>query len=162
MSGTKKLLIVIGSICLVLVAGISLVIIGGEVYRFFHPYLDREVSGPVTITMDWVEITPKKPLRAERQIQYLTLDMAEAFTPDYKLGGMRFADGAIAIPEVELIDQSGRTYSLNHSGMNEKGIVFFMPDLPKDRLYSVVRIRSDKPIKVSRIYWRCYNQWDVS
>ena len=158
----KKLLIVAGAACLLTIAGIGGVFLVAEVYRYFHPYLDRTISGPVTITQEWTEIVPNEPLKAERQIQYLTLDVAEPFEPDYDSWGLRLPDGAIVVPEVQLIDQNGNIYKLTSPALDNKGIGLRLRDLPKDRVYRAVRIRADKPIKVSRIYWHCYNQRDVS
>ncbi len=43
MSATKRLLIVAGFVCLVPVVAGGYVMLG-NVYRFFHPYLNREVK----------------------------------------------------------------------------------------------------------------------
>jgi hypothetical protein len=158
LSTTKKLFIVAGVVGLVLIMGVGIF----PLYRLFDPYSDRELSGPVTISSEWTEIIPKEPLKAERQIQYLTLDIADAFLPDYDLGKVKLSNGALVLPEVQLEDDKGTTYNLDRSGIDQKGMVFFMHELPKDKRYRVVRVRSATPIRCSRIYWRSYNQWDVS
>jgi hypothetical protein len=131
-------------------------------YRLFNPYLDREIAGPTTISSEWLEIMPEQPLRVERQIQYLTLDVADPFEPVYDNWSLRLNDGSVVRPEVQLVDEHGSVYNLTSPALDNKGIAFGNSDLPSDRVYPVVRIRSDKPIKLSRIYWHCYNQWDVS
>jgi hypothetical protein len=158
---TKKVLLLVGLICLVPVVIVGLYM-SVDLYHFFNPYLDREISGPMTISSQWIEIVPKKPLSVQRQIQYMILDVIDPFDPDYDQWSLRLQDGSIVTPEVQLVDESGNTYNLTSPALDSKGIGFRNSELPKDRAYRAVRIRSNKPIKLSRIYWRCYNQWDVS
>jgi hypothetical protein len=146
----------------VITVGLVVAIGAGPVYRFFNPYLDQSISGPVIASTEWLEITPKVPLRAQRQIQRVMIDIAEPLKPDYKASVMHTQDGMVIILEVQLVDEGGRTYPLDHIGMDETGMAFFMPELPRDTSFGVVRIRANRPIKLSRIYWHCYNQWDVS
>ena len=159
----KSVLIVSGLLVLVgvLAIGIGNLSMTGQIYRFFNPYLDREIAGPTTISSEWLEIVPKEPLRTERQIQYLILDVADSFEPVYESWLLRMKDGSLVQPRVQLIDESGNSYDLTSPALDEKGIGFKNADLPRDRTYPRVRIRSDKPIHLSRIYWRCYNQQDL-
>lgn len=157
----KTIALVVGSICLVPIAIFGFLKLG-EVYRLFNPYLDREIVGPTTVSSEWLEIKPKQPLSVERQIQYLILDVADPFEPVYEQWSLRLRDGTVVKPEVQLVDENGGVYDLTSPALDNKGIGFRNSDLPRDRVYRKVRIRSDKPIRLSRIYWRCYNQWDVS
>ena len=159
------LLITLAAIGLAFIIFISM-----EIFRTVNPYLDREVSGPLTITSEWKEIVPEAPLRAERQAQYLSIETTKSFDPDYKLWGIRLPDGSVFVPEVQLIDQDGNIHNLKSSSFELadrnrtdiiSGIGFSAKDLPKDRHYKMVRIRSEKPLSISRITWRCYNQWDI-
>jgi hypothetical protein len=140
-----------------------------KVYRMFNPYLDREIGGAVTLTSEWLEITPQEPLRPERQVQYLYVDTPEPFDPDYQSWGIRFPDGSVIVPEVQLIDQQGNVYNLKASSFSladstrtdiVSGIGFRARGVPQDRVYPKVRIRSDKPIRASRIIWRSYDPRD--
>ena len=102
----KIILLVLGLVCLIPAAffGLSKM---GEIYRLFNPYLDREIAGPTTISSEWLEIVPKQPLRVERQIQYMILDVADPFEPLYDKWSLRLRDGSVVKPEVQLIDEDG-------------------------------------------------------
>lgn len=161
-SDRKQLSTAIGLISLFI-----LVIALHSIYRRLYPYLDREIMGPVTVFTEWLEITPKKPLVPERRIHEIFLKSAGGYEPDYKGWGLRLPDGTVLTPEVQLVDQYGGVYQLKFGVLDETGISFTFRDpvsheeiLPTDRTYRAVRIRSSKPIKFSRVVWRCYNPWD--
>ena len=40
---------------------------------FRNPYIDRELSGPVTLNGEWLELVPKEPLKVEHDTQEVTL-----------------------------------------------------------------------------------------
>ncbi|HKQ54028.1 MAG TPA: hypothetical protein VJT74_16750 [Pyrinomonadaceae bacterium] len=73
---------------------------------------------------------------------------------------VRLKDGTIVKPEVQLVDQYGNVFDAGvqmaaSPSDNNGSITGYVPRLPRDRLYTKVRVRSDKPLKVSRIFWRC-------
>ncbi len=159
----KTILLVVGLVCLIPAAlfGLSRI---GEIYRLFNPYLDTEIAGPTTISSEWLEIVPKQPLRAERQIKnfIIVFDKSQSYEPLEGTYGVRLPDGSIAVPEVQLVDESAHIHVLTPIGVSADGVVFRDEDSREGSVYRAVKVRSSKPIKVSRIYWRCYNQWDVS
>jgi hypothetical protein len=163
---TKVALMAIG-VGLLIPVIVGAIIVSKSIYRFIHPYLDREIAGQTTISHQWLEITPEQPLRPERQVQYLYIHTAP-FDPDYRAWGIRFPDGSVVTPEVQLVDQDGSLYSLKSSSFsledrtrsNIVSGIGFKADIPKDKVYRTVRIRSDKPITVSSIVWRCYDPRD--
>jgi len=166
---TKDTLLIAGMICLIPLV-VFVTVVASNLYRsIFNPYLDYDVARDVTISSDWVEITLERPLEAERQIQYLIIDITTPYKPDYQSWGLRLSDGSVVTPQIQLVDEQGNVYDLTHNALDEKSIGFSKRDpvshaidLPKGRKYPKVRIRCDKPIHCSRIYWHCYNQWDVS
>src|SRR5215471_8817991 len=82
------------------------------VYRaLFSPYLDSRLSGPLTVTPQWLEITPKVPLRVERQIQLIILDFAQPMVPDDRSRGVLLDNQPVEI-EAELIDDYGNVFKL--------------------------------------------------
>ena len=130
-----------------------------------YPDLDRDISGPVTITSEWFEITPQEPLKPEREVQNVIV----WFAIPYQTGNppaLIFEDGATVTPEVQLVDRQGNTFNLRASAAASTGFGYrccdgvFDKELPKDRTYRSVRIRSARPIQASKIVWRCYNPWD--
>jgi hypothetical protein len=142
-----------------------------KIYRSLNPYLDRQIADSLTLSSDWREIKPEKPLEIERQVQYLYVHTAETFPINSTSGfrEIRLADGSTVRIEAELIDEQGRSYPLEPSSFSladrtrtdiGSGVGFNYRDLPRDRAYSVVRLRSNKPIQLSKVIWRNYNQWD--
>ena len=164
---TKIILLVVGLVLVIPVAFFSFSKLG-EIYRLFNPYLDQEIAGPTIVSSEWLEFVPKRPLKVERQIQMIVLDLDKSITLERDGAGLVLPDGSVVTPEVQIIGDDGKTYSLNHpsSWSNPQTgttyVEFSLPDLPKDRAYSKVRIRADKPVRCKRIFWRNYNQWDVS
>lgn len=123
-----------------------------------NPFIDRKLSGRVTLTSEWFELTPAKPLKIARDTHELTL------FPDPPIPDGRPA----AEIEAELIGSDGITYhsrpgiSQALSGKLEitsRSLVF--KDLPDDVTYSKVRIKSSTPYPVSKILWSCYNWGEV-
>jgi hypothetical protein len=134
------------------------------IYGFFRPYQDREIMGSATISSSWLEIVPKEPLRAEQVVQQVVLYVRKPVKQARDSWELILPDGSQTIPEVELVDQDGRTYYLTEPsaiaspGSDEafqRG--FGAWQLPKDKVYRLVRLRSDKPIPVSKIVWRSYD-----
>src|SRR2546421_9523718 len=104
MSPTKTFFTLLGGITLV-VAFIAYDILKS-------PYLDRDISGPITISSEWSELTPNKPLKADRDIQELTLDFGEPVTPNYETWSVSLADGSVTRPEAQIIDEQGNVFKL--------------------------------------------------
>lgn len=137
------------------------VFIAVKLYRVSNPYLDREISGPVTLTSEWIEIVPEEPLRPEREVQKILLDFAQPYESDHDAWKIRFPDGSLVAPEVQLIDKNGNVFTSSKvASLGQTGMGLRMSSLPQDRVYLKLRLRSDKPIAISRIIWRCYDPRD--
>jgi hypothetical protein len=132
-----------------------------------YPYIDRELSGPITLKLDWLEFTPKEPLKAERNTQEVTLfpDPPIQMVDD-PIGKASLvpSDGRSADIEAELIDTNGKIYR-SRPGLSERmtgnlkvtSRSLNFKDLPHDVTYKTVRIRSSAPYPVKGMLWRCYN-----
>lgn len=137
-----------------------------RIYRWFNPYLDQPLAGPTTITAEWLEITPKSPLRISRQRHLLSLDLDKSIRTGTRDAGLKLPDDSIVRPQVELISDDGKTYELNKPSLFDsktRGTLAYFTsyDLTDDKTYVKVRIRSDKPFRCNRIFWRNYNLWDA-
>lgn len=159
------LIILVVLVCLVAV-GFFTLSITAKLYRWYDPYLDQELAGPTTITSQWLEITPKSPLRVERQRHMVVLDLDKSIQSEREGSGLVLPDGSIVRPQIELFDKDGETYELNVpslflSNTGEILAYFSGSDLPKDKTYIKVRIRSDSPVRGNRVFWRNYNLWDA-
>lgn len=132
-------------------------------YLFRSPFLDREIKGQVTISSYWLEITPDKPLKPERDVEEVELSLEPPFIGDFESHKVRLPDGSLVLPEVQLIDQNGNTFNMKYRGFNGRMNIYFsnFDELPKDREYRTVRIRSEKPINCKKIYWSCYYTGDI-
>ena len=134
---------------------------------FRNPFIDRELSGPLTLKPEWLELTPIEPLRVERDTQQVTI------FPD---GPTKMVeDGFDLIPrnghpvhvEVELVDINGITHRSDGDEANLTGSrfvisrSFFFGKPSKDMTFKTVRVRSSVPFRASKIVWRCFNFSDV-
>jgi hypothetical protein len=132
-----------------------------------NPYVDRELSGPVTLTQEWMEFTPKEPLKAERDTQEIAL----LFDPPVKINPpirtSPYPEDVTYEIEAELVDSNDVThrsrpgYSASGNGDSYIRYSVGFNDLPKNVTYRIVRIRSRSPYPVQRILFRCYNWRDV-
>ena len=100
-------------------------------------------------------------MKPSRQNQYVVLDATPPFVVDEKTRGIRLPDGSIVTPEVQIVDQNGKIFNLTSwtlfsttSGVWRRG--FYLPALPQGRKYRTVRIRSERPITISKITWLCH------
>ena len=153
----KKLLIALGVLCII--ALIVLILY----WRLAPSTSNRDIAGSIEITSQWLEIKPEPPLNSSKKIQLVLLELAGDYTPDFQSQGIRFSDGLSVVPEVQLVDENGKVFPLklvmvNHRDRSGSSVMarvgFGAPDLPQDKDYRMVRIRSDKPIECSRIVWQ--------
>jgi hypothetical protein len=134
-------------------------------------YIDRELSGAVTLNQNWLELTPSPPLAIARDTHELTLfpnppiQMVDG--PPHK--GLIASDGRDADIEAELIGSNGLTYH-SRPGVSEtmtgdlkvdsRSLVF--ENLPGGVTYTRVRIKTSVPYPVKKILWRNYNWGSVN
>ena len=153
-------------ISLVTAVLIIAVVVSLLVYRRMGPLptlTDRDIAGATSINSEWVEIGPTPALESSGKQSLVILDLEGDYTPDFPAHMLRFPDGSLGTPEVQLVDPQGHVFPLqflmvhhrDRTGSNVMGGAGFgSPDLPTDRSYIKVRIRSDKPMKCSKIIWR--------
>src|SRR5438552_3496368 len=80
----------VGSICGVF----WLLFIGSCIVELATMHSDQQVSGEVTVSSEWIMITPKEPLKLRKQNQELVLDVAEPLMKDnLHLENIRLTDG---------------------------------------------------------------------
>jgi len=124
---------------------------------------DRDIAGPTGITSQWLEITPAPELKPSGKTCLVILELEGDYTPDFQAQMLRFPDGSLGMPEVQLVDRQGNIFPLHFLMVHHRdrtgssvmgGAGFGSPELPTDRSYGKVRVRSDKPIKCSKIIWR--------
>lgn len=143
-------------------------------WRFVNPYLDRDVSGARVITPQWTEIDIINPLKVERQIQNIVIEVDPTIKSSLPASmGLLLPDGKVVVPQIQLVDLDGKVYDLSLT--HQSGPLSFespskapwptgfstTQPLPRDKVFKAVRIRSDLTFRCARIYWRCYDPWDV-
>jgi hypothetical protein len=129
-------------------------------------YIDVQLSGPITLNQNWLELTPSKPLKIARDTHEIALfpnppiKMVDGPPPK---GGLIASDGRDAEIEAELVGGNGVTYH-SQPGYEQSmtGDLYVtrhsvdFKDLPSDITYTKVRIKSSVPYPVRTILWRNY------
>jgi hypothetical protein len=153
------------AVLVVCVSAVLFVFTAGRFYRWYDPYLDQELAGPTITSPQWLEITPESPLKITRRRHLVALDLDKSISTDQNGAGLILRDGSIVRPQVELVSEDGTTYELNQPSLftsNTETLAYFTgEELPKDKTYVRVRIRTDKPVRCKRIFWRNYNSWEA-
>jgi hypothetical protein len=151
---------------LAVVALFIVLVVAFLLYRRMGPLptpTDRDIAGPTAITSQWFEIGPTPALKPSGKTSFVILELEGDYTPDFQAQMLRFPDGSLGMPEVQLVDQQGHVFALHFLMVHHRdrtgskvmgGAGFGTPDLPTDRSYGKVRVRSNKPIKCSKLIWR--------
>ena len=152
-------LFVIAGIC-----GLSLLVVfGGLIYAIVSSNSEQIVSGPVTLSSEWTEFIPRKPLRPEKQWHNIVLDVdpTEGLVEDNLHDEhMQLANGVNLKPEIQLVDSQGNVFAMQVSrsavpSRYNNGLIGYVSNLPEDRVYTKVRVRSNAPVRLSKIVWHC-------
>jgi len=154
---------------LFIVAGIGglvlLVVVGGLIYGVVSADSEQIVSGPVVLSPQWQELVPPKALRPMKQSQEIVLDVepSEGLVADnLHEDRMQLANGVWLLPQIQLVDSQGNVFDAQVRrypvpSLYENGISGQVSNLPKDRNFAKVRVRSASPVRLSRIVWHCHN-----
>lgn len=143
-----------------------------KVARLLNPYSERELSGPVTLSKDWIEIEPKPALVIDRPVQEIVLELDKSIEVNVNTFDLVLPDGSLASPKVELVDQAGTVYDLSipSAAKTNQGKIWLRgygmgiqasSSLPRTTAFSKVRVRSDSPVFCSKILWRTYDPRDL-
>lgn len=151
------------------VAGVGalvlLVLVGGFIYGFATSDSEEIVSGPVSLSSQWTEFIPGKPLRPLKQSQEIVLDVdpSEGLIEDnLHLKRIQLSNGLLLRPQIQLVDSQGNVFDAEVSrypvpSLYKNGISGYVSSLPQDREFTKIRVRSDSPVRLSRIVWHCHN-----
>ena len=153
----------------ILVSSAAVCVVGILLVFFVYPrigplpnFTDRNITGATVITPEWLEITTPI-LKVVGKTPLVILELEGDYVPDFGARKLRYPDGTFSAPEVQLVDEHGNVFPLyllmaqhrDRTGSNTMGGAGFGSlDLPRDRNYVKLRIRSEKPMKVSKIIWR--------
>jgi hypothetical protein len=128
-------------------------------YCFWNKQRTREVASDLDISGDWVELTPRPPLKAQRHVQNLIV-LVDGYhrNPSDHPFRLHLPDGTTADLELVIVDEDGESFRLRPSVYAEGGVGYTRPHAPRPRLpggtsYPRVRMRSDKPFRASKVIW---------
>ena len=140
---------------------------GCEVVRFFSP-VDQIIATDFDVTPEWKEIKPEQPMTAPHRIKMIYLKVEGAKLPEAMVdqnantasrnwSALILPDGETAVPEVILIDESGREHVLHGSQESVDGRGYSADSTEMaDLKFVSLKIRSDVPFKASEVRWRAY------
>jgi hypothetical protein len=118
---------------------------------------------------EWLEIHPDPPLKVSRQVQRISIDVADVADWDMRLENASFVmpDGTPVKIDVELVATDGTRFTLDSVGLGP-GLTFSRRPLetgsagsriPQDLEFSTVRLRSDAPLKAGKLEWICITNY---
>ncbi len=138
--------------------GVCVLLFGLFIFIAVRSQSDREISGELVLSPEWVEITPDKPLSFPKRSQGMILDVAEPLGQDNQnWARVRLADGTLIRPELQLVERDGSVTDVELLRGHGNDVGGFVRRLPEGRVYTKVRVRCDRPLRVSRIIW---HSWD--
>lgn len=129
----------------------------------------REIASNVRISGEWTEIIPLSPMKINRRFQLIGLHVYGAYIPiESHEDGFYLPDGVEVRPEVRISDTNGNWYSLEGGGftLGEGGGEFqnisradykAYPNLPQDKQFRSIRLRSETPFVCRKIVWQNYD-----
>jgi hypothetical protein len=119
---------------------------------------DHLLARNLRVSQEWIEITVSPPLSPRYRSQSIKLKL-DNFSWDSNSNSfaIRLPDGSVITPEIEIYDEDGNKFELQHSGFSSKyydAVVFRPPaKLPTDRKYTRLRIRSAVAFACDEISW---------
>lgn len=146
----------------ILICIVCIIFMGMFFYVTTHLDTDEEISGPIRISPEWLEIKPNAPLKPSRQIQEIVLILDESLILNNNhLEELQLANGKIIDLQVQILDQYGNTFDATVKRFPQpsrypNGISCQFPRLPQDRVYRSVRLKSDVPIQCNKVIWHCH------
>lgn len=138
---------------------------------FFHETLKNVVlARDFQITSEWTEIGTPNELKVRKDYQYISLQIEPPLKAhtigDATKSGIQIPGGAVVNPEIRIIDVEGNEYPLIYGGHHGGGPSEFVNykhegNLPINKTYKKVEVRSDYPLNVKAVFWSGYDQSDI-
>ena len=134
------------------------------VYEIATTDSEQIISGPVTLSPQWTDFVAEKPLRQAKQFQEIVLDVdaSEGLVADNSHTERRqLSNGAVLHPQIQIVDSLGNVFNADLNrypvpSLYQNGISGQFSGVPPDRTFAKVRVRSDVPVRLSRIVWHCH------
>lgn len=111
-------------------------------------------TGPTSVSSDWVAIPLRQPITAKWDVLLIYVDVNSPFEVSYSPIGIRWEDGTVAVPELELVTDAGAKQAFPLAGAISRTVIIFRNDqVPRGTKFSELRLRSPVPLISSRISW---------
>jgi hypothetical protein len=119
-------------------------------------YTQVSVADAASVSMDWTEIRPRKPLVWTKPVEEFTfhIDSAHQRSLDLELVG---PNGKRSVPDVDLIAEDGRAFSLDARGFANEDMFFSTQKSLPVSSFRAIRIRNSFPIRISNLRWVEYD-----
>lgn len=155
---------------LIRVGGDLIDAVGHAAMKIYPLRVYRELASDLQINGDWTEVIPLAPMKINRRFQLVGLYVDGAYISIASHeDGFYLPGGAAVCPEVQISDADGNWYSLEGGsfGLAGRGKEDFRkisqagykahPELPQDKRFRSIRIRSKTPFVCEKIVWQNYN-----
>lgn len=139
--------------------GVCVLLFGLFVFDAARAHSDREISGELVLSPEWVEIALDEPLSFPKRSHGIVLDVAEPLVRDnINFKRPRLTDGTLIRPELRLVERDGSVAEVElmralTPSIHDNSVSAYVRPLPGERVYTKVRVRCDRPLRVSRIIW---------
>jgi hypothetical protein len=157
---------------LILIA-LAMIVCGGMIgWRLFYHESTRNIvlAEDFQIMSEWKEVGTQNELQIEKDYNYISFQIEPPLEiwmdgADASKWGIKIPGGTVINPEIRIIDAEGKEYPLFFAGSRKAGADEFANyhyegNLPINRIYQKVRLRSDSPMTVKAILWSGYDQSD--
>lgn len=148
---------------MILIAGFCLV-----KRLFFHKYYrDLVLVDDFLITPEWKTLEATKTVAADKDINFISIGVALPFEAFSIRDGIKSPEGTIINPEIILVDMDGVEYDFARKAgaRRYQGYDFanykYDGDLPRNKKFTKILLRSSVPIPTTRIQWSGYNIKDL-
>lgn len=156
-----KKIVIAGTVVL----GTVLLLLAGLAGYFWFVILgdgNQSIARNVSVTNEWTEIKidpPVRPRYRHQSIELRPVDFSvDRGSKDFKI---TLPDGTVIEPEIEIYDESGNVFTTRHTGftMKSEGYATFSPkpNLPTDRKYTRLKVRSNVPFVCDHMIWIDYD-----
>lgn len=136
---------------------------GALACRLGSPFRDTVLIQNFMISTEWKEIDVGNKIKIAGDDQFLSVTFDKPLEDVSGKGGIRSENGTIFNPEILLIDSDGDRYALIRRGKlgDQRSNYKYVGDLPKDKSYTKIIIRSDVPFEAKKIIWTYYYARDL-
>jgi len=153
----------------ILIAVAILVTVYGIVKRLFYRKYYRNVvlADNFLISQDWKPLETTEQIIADKDINLISIGVALPFKAFGIRRGISTPDGEIVNPEIILVDMDGVEYDFarKEGSLRYQGYEFanykYEGDLPRNKKFIEILLRSSVSIPTTRIQWSGYNIKDL-